>query len=124
MDLQDKKRLATEFLQNAAHGNAVAAAGQYCLPNCKHHNVYFAPGMSVLAKAMDDDSREHPNKALNVKHTIGDGDIVAVHSQVVRETGEQIAVVHIFRFEGDKIAEFWDVGQLIPKDSPNTDGAF
>jgi predicted SnoaL-like aldol condensation-catalyzing enzyme len=120
----DAKRIATEFLQMAARGEAKEAARKYCTPNCKHHNVYFASGIQVLAQAMDDDSRANPNKALNMKHVLGDGDLIAVHSQVVRETGEQIAVVHLFRFEGDKIAEFWDVGQLIPKDSPNTDGPF
>ena len=35
-----------------------------------------------------------------------------------------IAVVHIFRFEGDRIAELWDVGQPVPAENPNADGMF
>ena len=35
-----------------------------------------------------------------------------------------VAVVHVFRFEGDRIAEFWDIGQPVPKDSPNANGMF
>jgi predicted SnoaL-like aldol condensation-catalyzing enzyme len=35
-----------------------------------------------------------------------------------------MAVVHILRFEGGKIVEMWDVGQEIPKDSPNALGVF
>jgi hypothetical protein len=35
-----------------------------------------------------------------------------------------VAVVHIFRFNGDRVVELWDVGQTIPADSPNRDGAF
>jgi predicted SnoaL-like aldol condensation-catalyzing enzyme len=33
-----------------------------------------------------------------------------------------IAVVHLFRFEGDKIAEFWDVAQILPDPAPNENG--
>jgi predicted SnoaL-like aldol condensation-catalyzing enzyme len=35
-----------------------------------------------------------------------------------------MAVMHIFRFEGDKIAELWDFGQEAPKDMPNENGMF
>jgi hypothetical protein len=44
---------------------------------------------------------------------------------VTREDPEApgIAVVHIFRFEQDRVAELWDLGQPILKQSPN-DGLF
>jgi len=32
--------------------------------------------------------------------------------------------VRPFRFEGGKVVELWDIGQLLPNDSPNADGAF
>ena len=35
-----------------------------------------------------------------------------------------IAVVHIFRFERGRIAELWDIGQPVPKESPNANGMF
>jgi predicted SnoaL-like aldol condensation-catalyzing enzyme len=35
-----------------------------------------------------------------------------------------VAVVHIFRFDGDKVVELWDLGQLLSKDSRNERGAF
>jgi predicted SnoaL-like aldol condensation-catalyzing enzyme len=48
-----------------------------------------------------------------------------VHSHVVRaEAGVEYAVVHILRFEGERIVELWDVSQEIPADSPNTLGMF
>jgi hypothetical protein len=34
------------------------------------------------------------------------------------------AVVHTFRFEGDRIAELWDIGQPVPADSVNDNGMF
>ena len=35
-----------------------------------------------------------------------------------------MAVVHIFRFEGGRIAELWDLGMPIPEDSVNENGMF
>jgi hypothetical protein len=32
--------------------------------------------------------------------------------------------VHILRFEGSRIGEMWDIGQEIPKESPNALGMF
>ena len=53
------------------------------------------------------------------------GDRVAVLSHVRREQADiDIAVVHILRFSGGRIVEMWDVGQVIPKDSPNALGMF
>jgi predicted SnoaL-like aldol condensation-catalyzing enzyme len=55
-----------------------------------------------------------------------DGDTVITHSLVTRQDPQapDIAVVHIFRFEHDRIAELWDLGQPISKDSPNENGMF
>ncbi len=34
------------------------------------------------------------------------------------------APIIIFRFEGDKVVELWDIGQEIPADTPNEYGMF
>ncbi len=60
-----------------------------------------------------------------MQRALEDGDLVAVHSRVRLKPGEPgIAIVHIFRFEGDLVAELWDVGQPVPSDSPNANGMF
>jgi predicted SnoaL-like aldol condensation-catalyzing enzyme len=33
-------------------------------------------------------------------------------------------VVHVFRFDGERIAELWDVGQSIPEKMVNENGMF
>lgn len=56
---------------------------------------------------------------------VEDGAEVATFSEVRHNrTGPPAAVVHFFRFEGDRIAELWDVGQEVPADSPNENGMF
>jgi len=66
------------------------------------------------------------NKSIEVKHIYEDGDTVITHSLVTRQDPKapEIAVVHIFRFEQDRVAELWDVGQPISEDSPNANGMF
>jgi predicted SnoaL-like aldol condensation-catalyzing enzyme len=34
------------------------------------------------------------------------------------------ALVHLFRFEGDRIAELWDIGLPVPAESVNTNAMF
>jgi predicted SnoaL-like aldol condensation-catalyzing enzyme len=74
---------------------------------------------------MEENAVKNPNKLLEVKHVLEDGNLVAVHSHI-RQSPEDLggAVVHIFRFQDDRIAELWDLGQPIPKDSLNENGMF
>ena len=74
---------------------------------------------------MKEDHHQFPNKQFTIKNVIGEGDLVAVHSHlVIRPSEPGMSVVHLFRFQGEKIVELWDIGQAIPADSPNLDGAF
>ena len=56
---------------------------------------------------------------------IADGDRVATLCKVAHTPDESGYIVcHWFRFEGDRIAELWDLAQEIPRQSPNTLGPF
>jgi predicted SnoaL-like aldol condensation-catalyzing enzyme len=74
-------------------------------------------GIVAAAKSTTDHS-------IDIKHVVADGDFVAVHSHVPRPGEPGIAVVHLFKFEGDRIAELWDIAQMIPGDVKNADGMF
>lgn len=119
------KQIATEFLKLAAAGRAAEAFPRFASPAFRHHNAYFPGDARSLMTAMDENARQNPDKALEVKIAVEEGDKVATFSKVVHSPNEKgAAVVHIFRFDGDKIAELWDVGQAIPDDSPNQYGMF
>lgn len=123
--MTDNKQTALDFLNLVTSGKIDEAYEKHVDMNGKHHNLYFAPGFSVMKQGMKDNEKEFPNKTFSVKHVIGEGELVAVHSHVVLKAKElEIAVVHLFRFEKGKIVEMWDCGAQIPADSPNTDGAF
>lgn len=121
----DKKEISTSFLQLASSGKVREAYNKYVSQNFCHHNPYFKGDRESLLVAMEENAVTNPNKFLEVHHVFEGGNLIAVHSRVqLEKDGSDIAIVHIFRFEGDLIVELWDVGQQLPKDSPNENGVF
>ncbi len=119
------KEKAVSFLQTVASGDVREAFNRYTSPDFLHHNPFFRGGPESLMLAMEEDATKNPHKVLEVKHVIGEGDMVAVHSHVKQHQDDLgVAVVHIFRFHNDLIVELWDVGQQIPEESPNENGVF
>jgi predicted SnoaL-like aldol condensation-catalyzing enzyme len=74
---------------------------------------------------MEENAHRNPDKVLEVKRVIAEGEFVVTHSHVKQKPGDLgAAVVHIFRFEKGRIVEFWDLGQPLPEESPNIHGMF
>jgi predicted SnoaL-like aldol condensation-catalyzing enzyme len=119
------KRSAVEFLQLVIAGHIEEAYQKWVDMTGKHHNPFFAEGFSALKQAMFENHTQFPNKQLTVKHVLGDGDLVAVHSHIItNQKHPGIAAVHLFRFDGNRIVEMWDCVLPLPADCPNGDGPF
>lgn len=119
------KESAIEFLRLVASGNVREAFDNYVAEDFRHHNAFFPGDAEALKSAMEDNAAKNPGKILAFQRALQDGDFVAVHSWVrPNPDAAGIAVVHIFRFEGNRIAELWDVGQPVPESSPNEYGMF
>jgi predicted SnoaL-like aldol condensation-catalyzing enzyme len=120
-----KKDAAVSFLQLVASGRVREAYARHVSSGFRHHNPYFAAGADALMAGMEENARQNPQKRLDVLRTVEEGDLAGVHSHVRQKPDERGAVVvHLFRFEGDRIAELWDVGQEVPEHSDNADGMF
>lgn len=118
------KRIAISFLKNAASGRLDEA---YALvaPSFCHHNPHFPGDPESLKAGMAEAHKKFPNTTLEIQHAWEDGEFVAVHSRVSHGPDQpDIAVVHMFRFAGNVIAELWDVAMEAPQDSPNKNGMF
>jgi predicted SnoaL-like aldol condensation-catalyzing enzyme len=120
-----KKEIAKNFLKLAANGHSHEGFRLYVGKNFKHHNAYFKGDADTLMLAMEESARTNPNKIFKIHHILEDGNLVAVHSHL-KQTPVDVgfAVVHILKFEGDKIVELWDLGQPVPKDILNENGMF
>lgn len=119
------KESATAFLKMAATGHIREAYEKFISPGFIHHNQYFKGDRESLMMGMEEAAKKNPNKALTVKQIFEDRDTVITHSHVKQSPDDiGVAVVHIFRFESNRIVELWDLGQQIGKDSPNENGMF
>ena len=125
MASSDLKGIATRVLHECAAGRARAAFAAHAADGFRHHNPHFAGDAESLAAAMEANAAQFPGKALQVKRAVQEGAIVVLHS-LVKHTPEEpgYALVHIFRFDGNRIAELWDIAQEVPADSPNQHGMF
>ena len=121
-----RKESAVMFLKLAGFGKADEAYETFIAPAFIHHNQYFRGDRESLKRAMTEAHATSPNKLIDVKQVFEDGDFVITHSLIVRTkpSDPNIAVVHIFRFEGDRVVELWDLGQLLSTSSPNENGPF
>lgn len=121
----DNKSKAVSFLTLASSGKVNKAFAEFVGSGFKHHNPFFNGTVEALQAGMEENARQNPNKIMEVKRVIAENDIVVTHSHV-RQNPEALgaAVVHIFRFEDEKIVELWDLGQPIPEMSPNQFGMF
>jgi predicted SnoaL-like aldol condensation-catalyzing enzyme len=108
-----------------ASGKVSEAYNRHVAAGFRHHNPYFRGDAASLKEAMQANATKNPDKVFEVQRALQDGDEVAVHSRVRQHPDDRGgAVVHVFRFEGNRIAELWDIGQAIPEDSINENGMF
>ena len=129
-----RKIIATEFLNLIAAGTPKDGL-LFFDADCKTHNPYIAGGMNELIDAMIAVQKQGSegiikgSKAdfkLTIRQVLADGDMVAVHTQLAGSNPKDggLRQVHIFRFMGEKIVEYWDITQMIAANAPNAEGAF
>jgi predicted SnoaL-like aldol condensation-catalyzing enzyme len=125
MHMPSHKNIAREFLLMVTTGQVREAYEKYVSQDFRHHNAYFKGDRETLLVRMEENEMLFPDKLLEIKHQLEDGDLVATHSRLrINPDKPEMAVVHIVRFAVDKIVEMWDIGQEIPRDSPNENGLF
>jgi predicted SnoaL-like aldol condensation-catalyzing enzyme len=120
----NKKEIATSFLRLASSGQVREAYEQFIHAQFRHHNAYFKGDRESLLRGMEENARDFPDKTYETLRVLEDGDLVAVHGKVILSPDSQWSVIHIFRFQDDKIIESWEASQEVLKDSPNENGIF
>jgi len=116
---------ALSFLRLVGSGKVRDAYERHVGSSFRHHNAYFRGDRESLLRGMEQNAAKNPDKVIDVKLALQDGDYVAVHSHVRQHAQDRgVSVVHLFRFDDGRIVELWDVGQAIPPESPNQHGMF
>ena len=101
------------------------AVAKYLGPHYRQHNPGAGDGPEPFIAAVKGLTKTFPELRMEPKRIIAEGDIVVLHSHLVREPGDRgRAVVDIFRLENGKIVEHWDVVQEVPETSANNNTMF
>src|ERR1700688_3990695 len=92
----------------------------------RQHNPLIEDGMEGLKKFVTRIMSSQPDARYEIKRVFADGDHVVLHSHWhgLSDNPRGEAVVDIFRLEGGKVLEHWDVIQPIPERSANANTMF
>jgi predicted SnoaL-like aldol condensation-catalyzing enzyme len=120
------KKLVRDFYDRVFIQHDVKdAAEEYLRPSYIQHNPNVATGRQPFIDFFVPFFSKNPDARSEIKRVIAEGDLVVlhVHSKINKDDRGR-AVVDIFRVEGGKIAEHWDVMQAIPEKSANNNTVF
>jgi predicted SnoaL-like aldol condensation-catalyzing enzyme len=123
----ENKKTAVDFLLLVVGHREAEAFDRHLATGFVHHNPFTAAGAANLQAGMESSGASMPGMALEICHVLAEGDLVAVHSRLClspEPSGPSMALVHLFRFEGERIAELWDIAQAVPDAMVNTRGMF
>jgi predicted SnoaL-like aldol condensation-catalyzing enzyme len=124
-DLEGNKKKVVDFYEQAINRKDFAAASKYLGARYTQHNPVAADGPEGLKAFIQFLRDKFPDAKSEIKRVFADGDFVILHVHAVREPGTRgRAIVDIFRLEGGKIIEHWDVAQDIPEKAANPNGMF
>ncbi|MFW9807428.1 MAG: nuclear transport factor 2 family protein [Candidatus Thorarchaeota archaeon] len=127
----DHKKIVLEYFKLVRSGRFKDGL-RFFAPDCKTHNPFISGSIENLTDAMisasKDLSSQNPDPEFTVKHVLADEDFVAVHTELLSSKSNSgqggLRQVHLFRFMGNKIVEYWDITQQVLPDMPNASGAF
>jgi predicted SnoaL-like aldol condensation-catalyzing enzyme len=127
----EQKNVALEYFRLVSSGKYKEGL-RFFAPGCKTHNPFISGSMENLTDAMIAASRDIAAQGKDaefaVRQALADGDLVAVHTELLFSRSKPgdggLRQVHLFRFEDNKIVEYWDITQQVLADMPNAGGAF
>lgn len=125
-DLEQNKRVVRSFYETAFNdGDPVGAVERHIGDRYVQHNPQAADGPDAFIGFVNWYRGEYPELHVEIKRLIAEGDLVVTHGLITTSTEDRgTAAVDIFRVEGDKIVEHWDVLQSVPEEAANDNTMF
>lgn len=125
LTLEANKKTVLDFYEKAVNQRDPEAAARHIGPRYVQHNPAIEDGVDGFLRFARELNQRFPRARGDIKRVFADRDFVILHVHARRESGEAgMAIVDIFRLEAGKIVEHWDVRQLVPEISVNSNGMF
>ena len=119
------KKVVLELYEKGINQKDFDATAKLFGPRYIQHNPRAADGPEGFKAFIGFLKAKFPNYHSEIKKVFADGDFVILHVHNVPAPGERgAAIVDIFRLEGGKVVEHWDVRQDIPEKSANDNTMF
>ena len=124
--LDVNKEVVTGFYKLAFNDHKPAAAVEkYVGGSYIQHNPMVADGSLPFIDFVNGYAQKFPHLKVDIKRVIAEGDFVVTHVLITTDEKDRGTVaMDIFRLEGGKIVEHWDVVQPMPEKPANENGMF
>ncbi|MHA2355948.1 MAG: nuclear transport factor 2 family protein [Candidatus Thorarchaeota archaeon] len=125
MTKNTNREIALSFFDLVVTGEVRKWFDKHTNQDLIHHNQYFKGDRETLILAIEEDAKANPDKKVEVKMALEDGDLVSTFSHVQQNPEDPgFALAHVFRFKDSTIVEMWDINHAVLADSPNEHGMF
>lgn len=120
-----KAELVMEFYQKFVIECDLSIGPRFIAEPYIQHNTIVDNGLDGVIAFVKELCRKYPQMTYEFKRVLVDGDYVLLHSHVITKPGQRgVSVFDLFRLEGEKLAEHWDVIQNIPEKSASGNTMF
>lgn len=124
-DLEQNKKNVVAYYEMAFSGRPEEAVAEYMGDHYTQHNPEADDGPEAFIGFVHALRGANPQVRLEIKRVIAEGDLVVTHGNLVLRPDEPgLALADIFRLDGGKVVEHWDVIQPVPDQSANSNGMF
>ena len=115
------KELVIEFIDKVFNAHDLSRLDEFMREDYKQHSIGVKDGREGFREFAEDFFTQEP--FMDVKQVFeSDNDTVAVFFKCNFKAGHSAKVVDMYRIEDGKLAEHWDVVQLLPDDDAAGNG--